>query len=142
MFNCRAILFSTALAGLFAGAMGGPAPAEAQNDNRYYRCESGWSFEVKNNAARCRRGGGLAQAALLPCVQATLPTGQKVGTSRRQDYTGTKDMCVTTLPGIAVVALESRCPLAHDKVQRKGLDHCVRPDPLQVKAPSVSVLQQ
>ena len=141
MIANRTTFAASALLALIFVSSGETSSGATQNTNTFYRCESGWTFEANSNAARCKRGGGVVTLALMPCPQYTLPTGQKVGTARRQDYEQRKDMCVTTIPGAAIVAIENGCPLGSDKVIRTGLDHCARPNPLEIKAPSVSVQQ-
>jgi hypothetical protein len=128
-------------AGLTLIAGGGPLEAQSNPNDTYYRCESGWTFETGTNAARCKRGGGLIRRSMLACPQATLPTGHKVGTAFRQNYNGQKDMCVTEIPGAALVALEIPCPPAFNKAVQAGRDDCVQPNPIQVKPPSVAVEQ-
>jgi hypothetical protein len=143
MSSIRVSAAGFAVVGLWFALAGDRSSVDAQGNavNRFYRCESGWTFESGTNAARCRRGGGVQTAAMLACPQATLPTGQRVGTAYRQDYNGQKDMCVTEVPGAALIGLEIPCPVTYNKVIQVGRDTCVRPNPIEVKAPSIAVQQ-
>lgn len=137
----RTVVAGVVLAGTALVMVAGGRRAEAQSspDNRFYGCENGWTFQSVNDAARCRRGGDVSTVALLACPQTRLPTGQRVGTARSQDYQGNRDMCVTQIPGAAIIALEIPCPVGYSKSVRPGLDNCTKENPVEVKSPSLIV---
>ena len=97
----------------------------------YFACEGGFTFEVNGAAARCRRAANVLTTPLVECPQAT---GSAL--AERVDYSGAKDMCVSTT-GPAAVALERNCPAEYTKRVVTGADRCERPTPEAIRAPRV-----
>ena len=126
---------ATALAALAGAATTSASPSRRVATETFFRCESGWSFEVHNNtAAHCERGGTLVTAPLNPCANVG-----GVGLFASTDRVGTKDMCTGTNPVTGEISVERGCPLGYTKRIVTGVDRCEQTLPKEFRAPSVAV---
>ena len=134
------ITFPKYLAAAVVVALAGAATLTAAPPARFasetfFRCESGWSFQVNSNsAAHCARGGNTVTAPLNPC-----PNVGGVGLFASTDRVGNKDMCYGTNPVTGEVSAERGCPIGYTKSIISGVDRCSRVVPREFKAPSVAV---
>lgn len=126
-----------AIAAATGYAVTGPTPASAEavvQERQFFRCDSGFTFETRNNAARCIKPASVETRPLENC-----PHIGGVGLFPAVDRSGLRDMCAGTNPVTGEVSVERACPGGYNKRIVRGPDRCERPLPAQVRAPSVSV---
>jgi hypothetical protein len=101
----------------------------------YYKCASGYDFQVNGNAARCRKPPLVEQRPLGGCPIGLYPTPDRIGN---------KDICAATNPISGEIDVEQGCRPT-DVVQGfvkkivAGKDYCVRTRPEEITAPSLPV---
>lgn len=101
----------------------------------YFACDSGYAFEVSNQAARCRRAAIVLAVAPVECSGAGATR-----LSERVDYDGMNDVCVGDSRG-ATVTVERSCPADYTRRVLSGPDRCERAAPESIRAPNVPVLR-
>jgi hypothetical protein len=101
----------------------------------YFGCETGYAFEVNNQAARCRRAASVLAVAPVEC-----PATGATALSERVDYNGRNDACVGASAG-TTVTVERSCPTDYTRRVLAGPDRCERAAPESIKAPNVPVLR-
>lgn len=113
------------------------------NADTYFACSSGYTFQSKNNAARCYKPATYKITRLKPCPSVYIPVvNKKIGHFYKKDYQGKKDMCVGTFkvgPVTNTNALETACPSGYSKQIRSGRDRCRKPMPAKKIPPTKAV---
>lgn len=129
------LAFVSAMPGvpLIPGGSREPEHAGVLRSSTFFGCETGFTFEVSGESARCRRAASVVVAPLAECPQAG-----GVALAERIDLVGTKDMCASTTPGTDV-SVERNCPPNYTKRVLSGLDRCEMPAPEMIRAPSIPV---
>ena len=109
----------------------------------YYSCQSGYNFQVNNNAARCYKPSTTVTANPLACGNVTIPgINQSVGHFLRRDYQGNADKCVGTFkvgPVTNTNALDLGCPSGYTLQVKSGADTCRKTIAASTKAPTQQV---
>ena len=118
---------------LVVGIAKGPAVASAKSSSGdpYWRCPSGFVFEVSGSAVHCKKTAWTETKPFMPCVLAT-PT-------LKLDLIGNTDMCAGSV-GVTVSAEPSCYPtdIAAGYTKRivSGKDFCGKNHPAEVIAPN------
>lgn len=102
----------------------------------FYKCPSGYAFEVNGSAAHCKKPAYTDRRELSGCLVG-FPTF-------RQDRVGSKDMCSGTNPVTGEVLMEAACKVedvsaGYTKRIVGGRDFCGKLIPQQIQAPNVAV---
>jgi hypothetical protein len=119
---------------LVAGMAKGPAVASAASSmmsEAFWKCPSGYTFEVSGSAVHCKKPAWTETKAFMPCVLAT-PT-------LKVDLLGNTDMCAGSV-GVTVTAEPVCYPtdIANGFTKRlvSGKDFCGKTHPAEVIAPN------
>jgi hypothetical protein len=131
------IIGSTALVAVIAiTAAFAPHAARTTSDGEtYFRCPSGYAFEVSGSAAHCKKPSWTETKSLAGCIVGLYPSVDRVGT---------KDMCAGTNPLTGEVSMEQQCNAADvtngfSKRIVAGKDFCAKTHPAEYIAPNVAI---
>lgn len=98
------------------------------NADTYFSCTSGYTFQVKNGAARCYKPSGYVYKPLNRCGSVFIPgINKRIGHFYKRNHQGNKDMCVGQFkigPVTNVNAVEIACPSGYSKQITSGKDKC------------------
>jgi hypothetical protein len=99
--------------------------ADADLAEQYFKCSSGYSFQVSGQNVRCYKAGAIV----------TIMPSCPPGTALVQNVAGYLDMCRAA----AGTNYNYVCPPLYPGETRSGQDMCVKKDPPSILAPTVSV---
>jgi len=127
------LILAVAAAGAFS-----PQDARARTaaaSEAFWKCSSGFAFEVQGNAVHCKKAAYTDKRDLAGC---------RLGLYALADRVGDKDMCGATNPLSGEIGIERGC-LASEVIQGytkrivHGTDYCAKSIPAELRAPSVMV---
>lgn len=109
----------------------------------YFACSSGYTFQYKNNAARCYKPANYMFTSLQACPKRYIPViNKKIGTFYKKNHQGNKDMCVGQFkvgPVTNSTALNTTCRSGYSKQITSGKDRCRKPQPAKKIPPTKQV---
>jgi hypothetical protein len=131
-----AIILTAAGTAAARGNSGPHSAASTMEAEVFFKCPSGYAFEVSGSAAHCKKPAYTDRRELGGCLVA-FPTF-------RQDRVGSKDMCSGTNPLTGEVLMEAGCKVedtsaGYTKRIVAGRDFCGKLMPQQIQAPNVAV---
>ena len=91
----------------------------------FSKCDAGYTLKLKanNTKARCYKAGYVINKNTLACPRVLVPgTNVKVGSTKKKNYSGTKDRCVVLQSGGFNVPV--LCQPGYSYVQTSGWDKC------------------
>ena len=109
----------------------------------YYKCESGYKFQVNGKAARCYKAASKDYTAPLKCKNVTIPAvNRSIGHFLKRDHAGNRDKCVGTFkigPVTNTNVLDLSCRHGYQLEVRKGKDRCFKTIKAKAVAPTKRV---
>ena len=134
----NARLYFSLAAVLLLGAFSAPGFSAT-----YYACDSGYTFQVQNNAARCFKAASWSYKSPLACGNVTVPViNRSIGHFLKKDHQGNADKCVGTFkvgPVTNSNVLDLACPAGYGLEVRAGADRCRKRIEAVAKAPNRKV---
>ena len=91
----------------------------------WWKCDPGYTLQLKanNTKARCYKAHVITEKSTLACPKVLVPgTNVKVGSTKKKNYSGTKDRCVVLQSGGFNVPVT--CAIGYKYVQKSGWDKC------------------
>lgn len=96
----------------------------------YFKCESGYTFQVSGSSARCYKAASRGYTAPLACANVVVPVINKsVGHFLDKDFDRNKDKCVGTFkigPVTNTNVLDLVCRRGYSLEVRRGTDRCFK----------------
>jgi len=124
-------------------SVGLSAPISSASAAPYFACNPGYTFQVKNRAARCHKPAGVMTKPLKRCGSVRIPViNKRVGHFYKKNHRGNKDMCVGQFkvgPVTNSNAVEIGCPSGYSKRITPQRDRCVKSRPASNLPPMKTV---
>ena len=120
-----------------AGTMSAPAAdARKSAGEAFWRCATGFAFEVSGSAVHCKKPTYVLRKPLGKCP---------IGLYAYTDRIGDKDTCSATNAITGELGVEHGCAttdiaLGYTKRIVHGTDYCEKSMPAEIVAPSVAIL--
>jgi hypothetical protein len=132
------ITLGAILAVAVASAASAPAAVARRSSldsEAFWKCSTGYQFEVAGTAAHCKKAAYTARKSLAPCV---------IGLFAATDRVGTKDMCSASNSLTGEIGIERACnrediEAGYTKRIVSGTDFCGKAIPETVIAPNVMI---